>query len=184
MVFVADACHSGTLTRAVGPRASALTYRYTRYPPITDDMLALDLPEEAADTGEAGEGELAHVSFLAASQEDELVPEIPVRDETGASRMRGALSYMFAQALRGEADVDGDGALHRDELWGFVRENVCMESESQQTPNLEPSSRPGDIVLRLALPLPGPAGAGGSAATPRPPRRAARLRLPQAGKAP
>ncbi len=157
VVFVADACHSGTLTRAVDPRASALTYRYTRYPPITDDMLALDLPEEAADTGEAGEDELAHVSFLAASQEDEQVPEIPVRDEAGASRMRGALSYMFARALRGEADVDGDGALRRDELWSFVRRNVRMMGEGRQTPNLLPNRRGEEIVLRLAPPSsPGP----------------------------
>ena len=153
VVFVADACHSGTLTRPLDPRAAdALTYRYTWYPPITDDMLALDLPEEAADTGEAGEDELAHVSFLAASQEDELVPEIPVRDETGASRMRGALSYMFARALRGEADVDGDGALRRDELWSFVRRNVRMMGEGRQTPNLLPNRRPEEIVLRLAPP--------------------------------
>ena len=158
VVFVADACHSGTLTRPLDPRAAdALTYRYTWYPPITDDMLALDLPEEAADTGEAGEDELAHVSFLAASQEDELVPEIPVRDETGASRMRGALSYMFARALRGEADVDGDGALRRDELWSFVRRNVRMMGEGRQTPNLLPNRRPEEIVLRLAPPSsPGP----------------------------
>ena len=157
VVFVADACHSGTLTRAFDPRASALTYRYTRYPPITDDMLALDLPEEAADTGEAGEDELAHVSFLAASQEDELVPEIPVRDEAGASRMRGALSYMLARALRGEADVDGDGALRRDELWSFVRRNVRMMGEGRQTPNLLPNRRGEEIVLRLAPPSsPGP----------------------------
>ena len=154
VVFVADSCHSGTLTRAFDPRASALTYRYTRYPPITDDMLVLDLPEEAADTGEAGEDELAHVSFLAAGQEDETIPEIPVRDETGVSRMRGALSYMFARALRGEADVDGDGALRRDELWRFVRRNVRMMAEGRQTPNLLPNRRgDGDeIVLWLASP--------------------------------
>ena len=152
VVFVADACHSGTLTRAADPRARALTYRYTEYPPITDDMLALDLPEDAADTGEAGEDELAHVSFLAAGQEDETIPEVPVRDETGVPRMRGALSYMFARALRGEADVDRDGALRRDELWSFVRRNVRMMGEGRQTPNLLPDRRRDEIVLRLAPP--------------------------------
>ena len=154
VVFVADSCHSGTLTRPFDWRVDALTYRYAGYPPITDDMLVLDLPEEAADTGEAGEDELAHVRFLAAGQEDETIPEIPVRDETGVPRMRGALSYMFARALRGEADVDGDGALRRDELWRFVRRNVRMMAEGRQTPNLLPNRRgDGDeIVLRLASP--------------------------------
>ena len=152
VVFVADSCHSGTLTRKADPRARSLTYRYTPYTPMTDDALELDLPEDAADTGEAGEGGLAHVSFLAAGQEYETVPEVPVQDEAGAGRIRGALSYTFARALGGEADADGDGALRRDELWRFVRENVRMMVEARQTPNLEPN-RPDDadeIVLRLA----------------------------------
>ena len=147
VVFVADACHSGTLTRQADPRAPSLTYRYT---PPSSDSVELGLPEDAADTSEAGEGELAHVSFLAAGQEYETVPEVPIPDETGATRMRGALSYTFARALRGEADTDGDGALRRDELWRFVRENVRMEVASRQTPNLEPNSRGDEIVLRLA----------------------------------
>ena len=152
VVFVADSCHSGTLTRQADPRAPSLTYRYTPPVPMTEDSLEFDLPEGAADTGKAGEGELAHVSFLAASQDSEYVLEIPVKDETGATRMGGALSHTFARALGGEADADGDGALRRDELWRFVRENVRMMVESRQTPNLEPN-RPDDadeIVLRLA----------------------------------
>ena len=161
VVFVADACHSGTLTRSlVDPRAPAPTYRTTPPYTLTGDALALDLlglPEKAA-TGEVGHGALAHVSFLAAAQDHQKVPEVAVGGE-----MRGALSYQFARALRGEADVDGDGALRRGELWRFVLENVRMGSNSQQTPNLEPSS-PGDedeVVLRLAPP---PPGAGASPA--------------------
>ena len=186
VVFVADACHSGTLTRTVDPR-TRLTYRYTPYTAMEGDALALDLPEEAADTEteKAGEGPLAHVSLLAAAQEHEKVPEIAVGGE-----MRGALSYLFARALRGEADVDGDGALRRDELWRFVRENVRMESESQQTPNLEPASRPGEIVLRLAPPPPGPSAEGAAsqegavsaaAADPDAPPGAVRLAVLHAG---
>ena len=160
VVFVADACHSGTLTRSiVDPRAPSPTYRTTPRYTLTGDALALDLPEGAADTFEAGEGPLAHVSLLAAAQEHEKVPEIAVGGE-----MRGALSYLFARALRGEADVDGDGVLRRAELWGFVRENVRMESESRQTPNLLPSSRGGEAVLPLA-PAPPPAGSPPAAGT-------------------
>ena len=152
VVFVADACHSGTVMRATDPRAPSPTYRYTPPYKLKDDALVLDLPDEAADTGEAGEDALVHVNFLAAAQEHEKVPEIEVGGE-----MRGALSYLFARALRGEADIDGDGVLRRDELWRFVRENVRMESETRQTPNLLPSSRGGEAVLRLAQ-APSPAG--------------------------
>ena len=150
VVFVADSCHSGTLTRRIDPHAPSLTYRYTPQTPMTGDSLEFDLPEEAAATGKLGEGELAHVSFLAAGQESETVPEVSVEDETGATQKRGALSYTFARALRGEADADGDGALRRGELWRFVRENVRMRVESRQTPNLEPRSRADEVVLRLA----------------------------------
>ena len=158
VVFVADACHSGTLTRSLpDPRAPAPTYRAASSYTLTGDALVLDLPEEAADTGEVGKGALAHVSKLSAAQDHQKVPEVAVGGE-----MRGALSYLFARALRGEADVDGDGVLRRGELWGFVRENVRMESNEHQTPHLEPSSRPGEVVVRLAP----PSAAGASAATP------------------
>ncbi len=154
VVFVADACHSGTLTRSiVDPRAPSPVYRTAPQYTLPDDELMLGLPREAADTGETGHGPLAHVSMLAAAQEHQKVPEIAV-----AGEMRGALSYMFARAVRGEADANGDGALSRGELWDFVRENVRMESNSRQTPNLEPSSRADEIVLRLASP-PSSAGA-------------------------
>ena len=153
VVFVADACHSGTLTRSlVDPRAPSPVYRTAPQYTLPDDELMLGLPKEAADTDEPGHGPLVHVSMLAAAQEHQKVPEIAV-----AGEMRGALSYMFARAVRGEADVDGDGALTRGELWDFVRENVRMESNSRQTPNLEPSSRADEIVLRLSSP---PSGAG------------------------
>ena len=183
VVFVADACHSGTLTRSlVDPRAPAPTYRTTPPYTLTGDALALDLlglPEKAA-TGEVGHGALAHVSFLAAAQDHQKVPEVAVGGE-----MRGALSYQFARALRGEADADGDGALRRGELWRFVLENVRMGSNSQQTPNLEPARRPDEVVLRLApppaAPAATPASAAQDAAAPEPPAGAVRLSVLPAG---
>ena len=91
------------------------------------------------------------MSFLAAGQEHEQVPEIVV-DDRGPPEYRGALSYIFARAVEGRADFDGDGVLRRDELWRFVRENVRMRSEARQTPNLIPNARGGEPVLRLSRP--------------------------------
>ena len=161
VIFVADACHSGTLTRSVDARAPVQTYRYTPPYTLTNDRLELDLPQEAADTAKAYEDELAHVSFLAGSQEYETVPEIEVKDRDGNPRRRGALSYMFARAVRGEAD-DGDGVLRRREVWRFVRENVRKLSAGRQTPNLLPNARGDEVFLRTTPTEP----AAGTSATP------------------
>lgn len=146
VVFVADSCHSGTLTRSIDPRAPRMPLRTAAYT-ITDDMLELAMPDTAAALDEA---DLEHVSFLAAGQEHEQVPEIVLSVETGPPEPRGALSYMFARAVEGMADFDGDGVLRRDELWRFVRENVRTMSEARQTPNLMPNARGGEPVLRLS----------------------------------
>lgn len=145
VVFVADSCHSGTLTRSVDRRAPRPSLRSAAYT-ISDDMLELDIPDAAAAIEES---DLDHVSFLAAGQEHEQVPEIALPGPEGREP-RGALSYMFARAVEGEADFDGDGILRRDELWRFVRERVRMESEARQTPNLTPNSRGHEPVLRLS----------------------------------
>ena len=47
VVFVADSCHSGTLTRSIDPRAPRPSVRNAAYL-ITDDMLELDMPVAAA----------------------------------------------------------------------------------------------------------------------------------------
>ena len=157
VVFVADSCHAGTLTRSVDPRAPAAAVRTARYT-IGDDMLTLDMPEDAAALDEA---DLAHVSFLAAGQEHEQVPEVALPGAEGRPpEPRGALSYMFARAVEGKADDDGDGVLQRSELWRFVRENVRMVSEARQTPNLLPNARGGEPVLRLGRAAEGSADTG------------------------
>ena len=163
VIFVADSCHAGTLTRSLDPRTPVPVFRTARYT-ISDDMLELEVPEGAA---ALDEGELAHVSFLAAGQEHEQVPEITLPGKTGRPEARGALSYMFARAIEGQADLDGDGMLRRAELWRFVRENVRMMTEARQTPNLLPNGRGGEPILRLA-PSPAQPAAGAAAQMPGP----------------
>ena len=161
VIFVADACHSGTLTRALDARVAAPVYRTASYT-IADDLLAGWVPEVSVD-----EGDLAHVSFLAAGQEHERVPELELPGSQGRPEPRGALSYMFARAVEGQADIDGDGVLQRGELWRFVRENVRMLSAARQTPNLLPNARGDEPVLRLSAAPPAPEADG--------PRRVLRL---------
>ena len=164
VIFVADSCHAGTLTRSIDSRAPTVSVRTARYT-IGDDMLELEMPEAAAAIEEA---DLAHVSFLAAGQEYEQVPEVALPREGGGREPRGALSYMFARAVEGEADLDRDGILRRSELWRFVRENVRMVSEARQTPNLLPNDRGGEPLLRLASQSPPPSSGADSASSASP----------------
>lgn len=137
VLFVADNCHSGTLTRSIDARADAPVFRSQPPYMVDDAMLKLDLPEEAATVSE---DDLKHVTFLSGGQENEKVPEIAVPGPDGKPAKRGALSVVVARALRGEADANRDRTLTRGELFPFVRENVRMLAEARQTPNLLPAA--------------------------------------------
>jgi hypothetical protein len=147
ILFLADACHSGTLTRGVDPLASGGRVRYSAYGAITDDMLELDLPPTAATLGE---DDLPGLTFLAAGQENQKVPEVPLFDAQGRRAPRGALSWAFSRAMEGQADQDSDGRLTRDEINRFVRANVRAVAEARQTPNLLPMADEQRVVLPLA----------------------------------
>ena len=147
ILFLADACHSGTLTRGVDPRASGGQVRYTAVGDISDDDLKLDLPPTAADLSE---DDLPGLTFLAAGQENQKVPEVPLFDHEGRRAQRGALSWAFSRALEGYADRDSNGLLTRDEINRFVRANVRAVAEARQTPNLLPMVDQERVVLPLA----------------------------------
>lgn len=148
VLFVADACHSGTLTRDFDDRAGKPSVRSSTYT-ITDDMLDLDLPPAAASVTET---DVPNVTFLAAGQEYQKVPELPLPDASGKRVQRGAMSYAVARALEGRADADHDGRLSRPELFQYVRENVRILAEARQTPNLLPDRDAGGFFLVLAKP--------------------------------
>ncbi|MCW2248830.1 hypothetical protein M2352_004490 [Azospirillum fermentarium] len=144
VIFVADACHSGTMTRAVDPRGGQLGTRAATYGPIEDDALPPPTPAALA----AEKEEPPNVTFFAAVPEDELAPEVMIDGQP-----RGALSWAFARALRGGADRDGDGILSKGELESFIRETVRMKMEGRQHPQVRPAGRGGDALIE-ATPVP------------------------------
>jgi hypothetical protein len=148
VLFVADACHSGTLTRGVDARANPPSYRYASYT-ITEDDLELDIPP---DIGAADPEELTNLTFLAAGQEYEQIPEVPLYDRNWQRVQRGALSWAFSRALEGQADTNSDGQLTRGEIYHFVRANVRALAEARQTPNLLPATDTDHVVLPTAPP--------------------------------
>lgn len=142
IIFVADACYSGTLTRSIDPRATFLGSRTIGdYGPIQDD----ELPPPVAARPQVDEQALPHVTFLAASRENQTTPEIVID-----GRPHGALSWAFAQALRGAADTDHDRALSREELRSYIEETVRMYAESRQNPTLRPLADSHRAILPAA----------------------------------
>lgn len=128
VIFVADACHAGTVTRDLEP---ALGYRYVTPEGISEDPLPPPPPPPAG-----GESEDDIALFLAAVNEAEKVPEVLI---DGVAR--GALSYAFASGIRGAADLDGDGTLTKGELEAHVRRTVRQKSDGVQLPQSRPSGQ-------------------------------------------
>jgi len=103
IVFVADACHSGTMTRSL----SAGTLK-SRSQKISTTAIA---PSEHADIDIKNKHiHPNHVTFFAATPENMDSYERNIKGEA-----RGALSYAFAEAVRGAAD-NGDKVLRKQEL--------------------------------------------------------------------
>ena len=122
VVFLADSCYSGTMTRQARSTRLADPYAVTvdDAPPAAREPLAVADPD--------------NVTFIAASLETELVPEVNI-----GGRMRGAASYAFARALEGLADDDGDGIVTRGELAEYMVA-VATVHGSQATPDVRPRS--------------------------------------------
>lgn len=140
IIFVADSCHSGTMTRRFDTRAGEVRTRMARYDPIVDDHLPQAEPADA----ELDLDRMNHVVFFAAVQDHEVAMEFPI---DGVSR--GALSWSFARALRGHADQDGDGVVATRELERYLTESVRTLSEGRQFPQMLPDGEPAEVALRV-----------------------------------
>jgi hypothetical protein len=126
VLFIADACHGGGLTRAIDPRAAEMSYRQApRYTLVQDDLKPISTANDAFQ----GESEFQQTAVLAAVDRTEKAPEIHVPGQPG---LRGALSYAVARALEGAADEDQDGQVTRDELFRYVRQVTYQLSDQRQ----------------------------------------------------
>jgi hypothetical protein len=141
VIFVADSCHSGTMTRGVGSKF--VRYRTGTFadPDLAGDLLKLPDPSAAT----MSEADFRSVTFIAATQDNMLTPELVIDGSP-----RGALSWAFAKAVRGAADRDGDGSLSQQELLAYIVPTVEAAAENQQQPGIEPLS-PVDRPLMRAV---------------------------------
>jgi hypothetical protein len=140
ILFVADTCHGGGLTRVPQFGADEQSYRFA-------GIVRLDQDENTPIAGIADAKvkvrELAHLTFLAAADKYNLVPEVRI---PGLSTMRGALSYAIARAV----DEGKDGSVTRQQLFGFSRQVAYQYAETKQTIATEPQADDLDkVVFRL-----------------------------------
>jgi caspase domain-containing protein len=155
VLFVADTCHSGGLSKTIDTRIGQLSYRALRYVdnPAEADPAAgtyhlprerlIEPPKGAEATAADG---LKHMTFLAAVDKWSKTPEIKI---AGEPTPRGALSYAFARAVQGNADLDGDGRVTRRELIDYVRNTTHALTERKQEPLFAPLARLDDVVYAL-----------------------------------
>ena len=156
VVFLADTCHGGGLSKTVDPRIGHLSYRALRYvktraeanPAAGTYTIAQDpLQAETAQLPEApATDDLKRLTFLAAVDKWHETPEIMVPPEPTP---RGAVSYAFARALEGKADLDHDGRITRRELISYMRDKTRDLTERGQEPEFAPLARLDDVVFNL-----------------------------------
>ena len=146
VIFVADTCHGGGLTREVDPRAGELSYRQVaRYVIAVDELKPVGTTADALLT----ELDFQQTAFLAAVDRQTKAPEIRI---PGIAGFRGALSYAVARAIEGQADTDHDGKITLQELFGQVRSVVYQLSNQRQNPvTLASPNRKLDSDVAFAL---------------------------------
>lgn len=128
ILFVADTCHGGGLTRLPQFGGEEQSYRFA-------GTVKLDQEENGPIASIADSGvkaaELSHLTFLAAADKYNKVPEVRI---PGVAAMRGALSYAVARAI----DAGKNGVVTREQLFGFSRQVVYQYAETKQSIATEP----------------------------------------------
>ncbi len=147
IVFLADVCYGGGMSKAVDPRAGLLRVRGLKraerpemagpnsyYIDPRNDQLR---PRANIPLGDNATKIFPSLTFLAAVDDRHEAPEVRI---AGEPTPRGAASYALARALEGSADAEGDrdGVTTRRELIAFVRRHVRVLSGDRQSPVGEP----------------------------------------------
>lgn len=140
VVFVADACLSGSMSRNGGPgnRVAASVNANAQREGADPGVSRADSSEPEPNA--AG----AEVFFLSATAQDS-----PVLETSINGQWRGVLSYVFARAL-GDADTNNDGVLMRDELAEYVHQTARSVDDTGQSRARLDGGGQDRVVLRRA----------------------------------
>jgi uncharacterized caspase-like protein len=145
VLFVADTCHGGGMTRDIDPRAAEMSFRQVPTYTLTVDKLTPVTNE----SDPVSELDLDRTTFLAAVDRNTKAPEVKIPTIDG---LRGALSYAVARALEGGADANHDGKITLKELFENVRQVVYQLSDQRQNiVTLTSPGRAGDGEVMFQL---------------------------------
>ena len=126
VVFVADTCFGGGMTRDIDPRSEEMSFRQVTAYHMSEDQLQ---PVATAADELLTEVDFDRTTFLAAVDRKTKAPEVQI---PGVPGFRGALSYAVARAIEGNAAISGDGKTTVKELFGNVRQVVYQLSNERQ----------------------------------------------------
>jgi hypothetical protein len=134
ILFVADSCHSGGLTR------SACISRWAKNASRRRQRSASAFPA-LFKQGDEGMN-LSHLTVISATHHD----NVSVCEYNYEEKSHGALSWFFAKALKGKADRNQNKQLERLELEEFLLEKVSDFTNSKQNPKLQPRADSQTVV--------------------------------------
>lgn len=147
VILLADHCHAGTIYRSAGGTA-----RNVRAIPET--RRSDTPPGEPPRVSELqAEPPVPGVTVLAAGLARDAVSEWRISEN---GRMHGALSFAFATAIGGAADVDGNGSITRGELLEFLGRGIRAITGGDQRPQLRSVEREDDVLFVVARTTPTP----------------------------
>jgi len=158
VIFLADSCHGGGMTKASDPRAGRLSVRgvkrVTRAAEAGPghyfieglDGITGELRQRQWQADEQAAAQIPGLLFIGAVDAKTLTPELAIG---GEGTLRGAASYALARALSGAA-ADREGRTTRHALMTYIQDLVRTLSLERQTPVTEPWRREaaGDVLFR------------------------------------
>jgi Caspase domain len=145
VLYIADTCHGGGMLRSPDFRSGDVSYRFVAISmDPQDDKLS---PISTVADAKASPDDLPNVTFLGAVNKLSKAPEVNI---PGNATLRGALSYAVARSI----DGGRDGAVTRQQLFGFARQITYQYSQTKQTIATEPTGNGAaldKVVFRLKV---------------------------------
>ena len=127
VLFVADTCYGGGMTRDVDPRSDEMSFRQVPGYKLSADLLQ---PVTTSSDEFMTELDFDRTAFLAAVDRKTKAPEVEI---PGIDGLRGALSYSLARVIEGDTNTRGDGKTTLKELFENVRQRVYLLSNGRQS---------------------------------------------------